>query len=103
MADSACVIFPLRVFRILEKPLHQFNGHDDDILDLSWSKTNAIFPNLADIKLNFNYFCSCCNAFSHHQLIKLFVYGKSDVSIALKFFYIVITVRLLLFVFFFLR
>lgn len=40
-ADSACVIFPLKVFRILEKPLHEFCGHSGDILDISWSKNNV--------------------------------------------------------------
>lgn len=40
-ADSACVIFPPVVFRILEKPLHEFHGHSGEILDLSWSKNNV--------------------------------------------------------------
>ena len=40
-ADSACVIFPPKVFRLLEKPLHEFRGHTGDILDLSWSKNNV--------------------------------------------------------------
>ncbi|XP_011024872.1 PREDICTED: WD repeat-containing protein 44-like isoform X3 [Populus euphratica] len=39
-SDSACVIFPPKVFRILEKPLHEFHGHREEILDLSWSKNN---------------------------------------------------------------
>ncbi|KAL6500957.1 hypothetical protein OROHE_025154 [Orobanche hederae] len=38
--DSACVIFPPKVFRILEKPLHVFEGHNGEILDLSWSNNN---------------------------------------------------------------
>jgi WD40 repeat protein len=40
-SDSACVIFPPKVFRILEKPLHEFHGHSGEILDLSWSKNNV--------------------------------------------------------------
>lgn len=40
-SDSACVIFPPKVFRILEKPLHEFHGHTGKILDLSWSKNNV--------------------------------------------------------------
>lgn len=39
--DSACVVFPPKVFRILEKPLHVFQGHSGEILDLSWSKNNV--------------------------------------------------------------
>ncbi|KAI3457979.1 hypothetical protein Pfo_014642 [Paulownia fortunei] len=38
--DSACIIFPPKVFRILEKPLNVFQGHSGEILDLSWSKNN---------------------------------------------------------------
>lgn len=40
-SDSACVIFPPKVFRILERPMHEFRGHTDDILDLSWSENNV--------------------------------------------------------------
>ncbi|KAG1362291.1 WD repeat-containing protein 44 [Cocos nucifera] len=39
-SDSACVLIPPEVFRISEKPLHEFHGHDGDVLDLSWSKNN---------------------------------------------------------------
>lgn len=39
--DSACVILPPRVFRISEKPLHEFHGHNGDVLDLSWSKNQV--------------------------------------------------------------
>lgn len=39
--NSSCVIFPPKVFRILEKPVHEFHGHKGDILDLSWSKDNV--------------------------------------------------------------
>lgn len=38
---SSCVIFPPKVFRILEEPLHVFRGHSGDILDVSWSKNNV--------------------------------------------------------------
>ncbi|MED6198291.1 hypothetical protein PIB30_064823 [Stylosanthes scabra] len=38
--DSACVIFPPKIFRLLEKPLHEFYGHRGEVLDLSWSKNN---------------------------------------------------------------
>ncbi|XP_031252828.1 WD repeat-containing protein 44-like [Pistacia vera] len=47
-SDSACVIFPPKVFRILEKPLHEFHGHSSDILDLSWSKNNYLLSSSAD-------------------------------------------------------
>lgn len=37
-SSTACVIFPPKLFRILEKPLHEFSGHSGEVLDLSWSK-----------------------------------------------------------------
>ncbi|GFP94773.1 WD repeat-containing protein 44 [Phtheirospermum japonicum] len=46
--DSACVIFPPKVFRILEEPLHVFEGHSGDILDLSWSKNNCLLSSSVD-------------------------------------------------------
>ncbi|GJT23558.1 WD repeat-containing protein 44 [Tanacetum coccineum] len=46
--NSACVIFPPKVFRILEKPVHEFYGHKGDILDLSWSKDNFLLSSSVD-------------------------------------------------------
>lgn len=37
-SKSACVIFPPKIFRVLEKPLHEFHGHSGEVLALSWSK-----------------------------------------------------------------
>lgn len=39
--DSACIVFPRKVFRIVEEPLHVFQGHSGEILDISWSKNNV--------------------------------------------------------------
>lgn len=52
--DSACIIIPPKVFRIIEKPIHVFEGHTAEILDLSWSKNNVClqFVILFDIVLN---------------------------------------------------
>lgn len=47
-SDSACVIFPPKVFRILEKPLHVFRGHQGEILDLSWSIDNHLLSSSMD-------------------------------------------------------
>lgn len=46
--DSACVIFPPKVFRIIETPLHVFEGHSEEILDLSWSKNNCLISSSID-------------------------------------------------------
>ncbi|CAI9774197.1 unnamed protein product [Fraxinus pennsylvanica] len=46
--DSACIIFPPKVFQILERPLHVFVGHSGDIVDLSWSNTNCLLSSSID-------------------------------------------------------
>ncbi|XP_076937519.1 uncharacterized protein LOC143605194 [Bidens hawaiensis] len=46
--NSACVIFPPKVFRILEKPVHEFYGHKGDVLYLSWSKDNFLLSSSVD-------------------------------------------------------
>ncbi|XP_073292880.1 uncharacterized protein [Primulina huaijiensis] len=38
--ESACIVLPPKVFRILETPLHVFQGHSGEILDLSCSQNN---------------------------------------------------------------
>lgn len=40
-SDSACVIFPQKVFQILERPIHEFHGHSGEVLDLSWSRNKV--------------------------------------------------------------
>ena len=42
-SDSACIVFPPKVFRLVEKPLHEFRGHAGEVLDISWSKDNVSF------------------------------------------------------------
>ncbi|CAL9130604.1 unnamed protein product [Musa acuminata var. zebrina] len=48
-ADSACVVIPPPdVFRLSEKPLHAFLGHDADVLDLSWSSDKHLLSSSKD-------------------------------------------------------
>lgn len=44
--ESACVIIPPKIFRVVDKPVHEFLGHGGDILDVSWSKNNVSFHSL---------------------------------------------------------
>ncbi|KAK3150267.1 hypothetical protein QOZ80_3AG0231020 [Eleusine coracana subsp. coracana] len=41
-ADPACVVIPHQTFALSEVPVHEFYGHDDVILDLSWSKNREL-------------------------------------------------------------
>ncbi|PWA95728.1 G-protein beta WD-40 repeat-containing protein [Artemisia annua] len=47
-SDSACVIIPSKVFRILENPVHEFHGHNGEVLDLSWSAGNLLLSSSVD-------------------------------------------------------
>ncbi|KAL7214062.1 hypothetical protein ACSBR1_026474 [Camellia fascicularis] len=80
MADSACVIFPPRVFRILEKPLHQFHGHGDDILDLSWSKANCLLSSSIDKTVRlWQVGCEhCLKVFSHSNYVTCVQFNPVD-------------------------
>ncbi|KAG2240211.1 hypothetical protein Bca52824_090972 [Brassica carinata] len=46
--ESACVIIPPKIFRVVDKPVHEFIGHGGDILDVSWSKNNRLLSASAD-------------------------------------------------------
>lgn len=42
-SESACVVVPPNAFRISEEPLHEFRGHNGQVLDISWSKDKVCF------------------------------------------------------------
>ncbi|CAL4940810.1 unnamed protein product [Urochloa decumbens] len=50
--DSACVVIPTMVFQISEEPLHEFRGHSDDVLDLSWSNNKHLFNFVTCVQFN---------------------------------------------------
>lgn len=41
--DSACVVIPPDTFQLSEKPVHEFFGHEADVLDLSWSSNKVLY------------------------------------------------------------
>ncbi|KAL8153326.1 LOW QUALITY PROTEIN: hypothetical protein V2J09_011086 [Rumex salicifolius] len=60
-SDSACVVLPPKVFRLLEQPLCEFKGHRGEILDLSWSNSNCLLSSSVNKTFNpidDNYFIS---------------------------------------------
>ncbi|KAJ0538945.1 putative transcription factor WD40-like family [Helianthus annuus] len=69
--NSACVIFPPKVFRILEKPVHEFRGHKGDVLDLSWSKDNFLLSSSVDetVRLWKVGNDSCLKTFPHSNYV----------------------------------
>ncbi|KAK6155563.1 hypothetical protein DH2020_009811 [Rehmannia glutinosa] len=69
--DSACIIFPPKVFRILEKPLHVFEGHSGEVLDLSWSTNNCLLSSSVDktVRLWRVGVDQCLKVFSHTDYV----------------------------------
>ncbi|WOH06643.1 hypothetical protein DCAR_0626071 [Daucus carota subsp. sativus] len=79
-ADSACVIFPPVVFRILEKPLHEFRGHKGEILDLSWSNDNHLISSSVDETVRlWKVGCDqCLKAFPHSNFVTCVQFNPVD-------------------------
>ncbi|KAJ8553141.1 hypothetical protein K7X08_020534 [Anisodus acutangulus] len=47
-SESACVILPPKLFRIMEKPVHEFRGHTGEVLALAWSKNGYLLSSSVD-------------------------------------------------------
>lgn len=69
--DSACVVIPPEVFRISAKPLHEFHGHDGDVLDLSWSTDKYLLSSSTDktVRLWKVGSDSCLQVFVHNNYV----------------------------------
>ncbi|XVF10111.1 hypothetical protein REPUB_Repub07fG0155100 [Reevesia pubescens] len=79
-SDSACVIFPPKVFRLLEKPVHEFHGHGGEILDLSWSKKNFLLSSSVDKTVRmWQVGCDhCLRVFSHSNYVTCVHFNPVD-------------------------
>lgn len=79
-SDSACVIFPPKVFLLLEKPLHEFHGHSDEILDLSWSKNNYLLSSSIDKTVRLWQVGSehCLKVFPHSNYVTCVQFNPVD-------------------------
>ncbi|KAJ0971108.1 hypothetical protein J5N97_019067 [Dioscorea zingiberensis] len=79
-SDSACVVIPSDVFQISEKPLHEFRGHDGDVLDLSWSKNKYLLSSSIDktVRLWQVGFNSCLKVFSHNNYVTCIQFNPTD-------------------------
>ncbi|CAL1366423.1 unnamed protein product [Linum trigynum] len=79
-SDSACIIFPPKVCRILEDPLHEFVGHSGDILDLSWSYDNHLLSASVDKTVRlWQVGCNRCLAiYSHSNYVTCVQFNPGD-------------------------
>ncbi|CAN8302039.1 unnamed protein product [Cochlearia groenlandica] len=70
-SDSACVVFPHKVFRLMEKPLYEFHGHTGEILDISWSRDNYLLSASVDKTVRLWKVGSndCLGVFAHNSYV----------------------------------
>ncbi|XP_072958287.1 uncharacterized protein [Typha angustifolia] len=88
--DSACVVIPTKIFRISEEPLHEFHGHNGDVLDLSWSANKYLLSSSIDKTVRlWQVGCNnCIKIFPHNNYVtcvqfnpaneKYFISGSID-------------------------
>ncbi|KAI3693709.1 hypothetical protein L1987_76659 [Smallanthus sonchifolius] len=73
-SELACVILPPKVFRILEKPVHEFHGHGGEILSLSWSKNGYLLSSSVDNTVRMW-------KLGHHECLKIFTHSNYVTSV----------------------
>ncbi|GJU29237.1 WD repeat-containing protein 44-like protein [Tanacetum coccineum] len=66
-SELACVILPPKVFRILEKPVHDFHGHGGEILSISWSRRGYLLSASVDKTVRMW-------KLGHHECLKIFTH-----------------------------
>ncbi|KAI3812855.1 hypothetical protein L1987_17568 [Smallanthus sonchifolius] len=79
-SELACVIIPPKVFRILEKPVHEFHGHGGEILSLSWSKKGYILSSSVDktVRMWKLGHAECLKIFTHHNYVTCVDFNPVD-------------------------
>lgn len=80
VSGKTCVIFPKKVFRLLEKPIHEFHGHFGEVLDLSWSKNKHLLSSSVDKTVRlWRVGCDrCLNIFSHNSYVTSIQFNPVD-------------------------
>ncbi|CAL1373658.1 unnamed protein product [Linum trigynum] len=79
-SDSTCVVLPPKVFSVLEKPLHEFQGHSGEVLDLSWSKQRLLLSSSDDNTVRmWQVGCDkCLRVFHHNNYVTCVHFNPAD-------------------------
>lgn len=79
-SDSACAIFPPKIFNILDKPLHEFRGHGGEVLDLSWSSKGFLLSSSVDNTVRlWQVGCDrCLRVFFHNNYVTCVDFNPLD-------------------------
>ncbi|XP_016440833.1 uncharacterized protein LOC107766553 [Nicotiana tabacum] len=79
-SESACVVFLPKIFRILEKPLHEFHEHKGEFLVLSWSKNGYLLSSSVDktARLWQVGHDQCFGVYSHNNYVTCVEFNPAD-------------------------
>ncbi|KAI3756339.1 hypothetical protein L1987_56159 [Smallanthus sonchifolius] len=79
-SELTCVILPPKVFRILEKPVHEFHGHSGEILSLSWSKKGYLLSSSEDKTVRLWQIGNneCLKVFIHNNFVTCVEFNPVD-------------------------
>ncbi|KAL9270407.1 WD repeat-containing protein, partial [Drosera capensis] len=74
------IVVPEMIFGLLEKPICSFRGHLDDVLDLSWSKSQLLLSSSMDKTVRlWNLFSkTCLKVFSHSDYVTCIQFNPVD-------------------------
>ncbi|OWM88670.1 hypothetical protein CDL15_Pgr002437 [Punica granatum] len=74
------VVVPETVFALTEKPICSFQGHFDDVLDLSWSKSQHLLSSSMDKTVRLWHLSSktCLKVFSHSDYVTCIQFNPVD-------------------------
>lgn len=74
------VVMPETVFALSEKPICSFQGHLDDVLDLSWSKSQHLLSSSMDKTVRLWHLSSktCLKIFSHSDYVTCIQFNPVD-------------------------
>ncbi|CAN1293469.1 WD repeat-containing protein 44 [Linum perenne] len=74
------IIVPETVFALTDKPICSFEGHIDDVLDLSWSKSQHLLSSSMDKTVRLWHLSSktCLKIFSHSDYVTCIQFNPVD-------------------------
>ncbi|XP_073012634.1 uncharacterized protein [Typha latifolia] len=78
--SSDHLIVPEKIFALAEKPICSFRGHVDDVLDLSWSKSQYLLSSSMDKTVRLWHITSnvCLKAFTHSDYVTCIQFNPVD-------------------------
>ncbi|MCD9646259.1 hypothetical protein HAX54_035977 [Datura stramonium] len=79
-SESACVVLPPKLFRIMEKPVHEFCEHTGEVLALSWSKNGYLLSSSVDktARLWQVGHDKCLGVYSHNNYVTCVDFNPMD-------------------------